>query len=404
MSSTTKKQRVVVVCPGRGSYTRELLGSLARTPRVEAANAFRARLGRPTPSEMDAAESYTSRLHVAGENASLLTMACSLADADALGPDVEIACVVGNSMGWYTALAVAGALPLEDAFTLVETMGQYQAGNVIGGQVVYPLVDNDWQPLASPELEAALREIPDLHWSIRLGGQAVIGGTDAALKELQRRLPPRKAGDRDAPFQLPLHSAFHTPLLAATRQRAFAELSGLRWKAPDVPMVDGHGHHYRPRWADPIALRDYTLGAQVVEPYDFGLGLRTALRTYAPDAVVLLGPGGNLGGATAQAMIAEGWKGVRSKGDFQRLQSDAPFVLSMARPEQRERLLGRRGATTPPSRSSLEDDLRGRGPVLAAPGAAPPSADASSPRSPLEAADAANRGGVPSATPPTGSA
>jgi multidrug efflux pump subunit AcrB len=30
-------------------------------------------------------------------------------------------------------------------------------------------------------------------------GQAVIGGTDAALKELQRRLPPRKAGDRDAP-------------------------------------------------------------------------------------------------------------------------------------------------------------------------------------------------------------
>jgi hypothetical protein len=39
--------------------------------------------------------------------------------------------------------------------------------------------------------------------------------------------------------------------------------------------------------------------------------------------------------------------------------------------------------------------LRGRGPVLAAPGATPPSADASSPRSPLQAASAANRGGVP---------
>ncbi len=62
--------------------------------------------------------------------------------------------------------------------------------------------------------------------------------------------------------------------------------------------------------------------------------------------------------------------------------------------------LGAEGGSPPPSRPSLEDGLRGRGPVLAAPGAAPPSADASSPRSPLEAAGAANRGGVPSATPP----
>ena len=54
----------------------------------------------------------------------------------------------------------------------------------------------------------------------------------------------------------------------------------------------------------------------------------------------------------------------------------------------------------PPSRSPLGGDLRGRGPVLAAPGAAPPSADASSPRSPLEAPDGANRGSVPSVTPP----
>jgi hypothetical protein len=61
-------------------------------------------------------------------------------------------------------------------------------------------------------------------------------------------------------------------------------------------------------------------------------------------------------------------------------------------------VLGAEGV--PPSRSPLDGALRGRGPVLAAPGAASPSANASSPRSPLEAADAAKRGGVPSATPP----
>ena len=58
------------------------------------------------------------------------------------------------------------------------------------------------------------------------------------------------------------------------------------------------------------------------------------------------------------------------------------------------------GAEGPPSRSPLDGDLRGRGPVLAAPDAAPPPADASSPHSPLKAPDGANRGGVPSATPP----
>ncbi len=331
--------RVMLVCPGRGSYSRETLGSLRPTPRVQAADAFRASLGRPTPSEMDAAATTSSRLHVAGENASILTMTCSLADADALR-DVSVCCVVGNSMGWYTALAVAGALPLHDAFTLVETMGQYQADNVIGGQMLYPLVDADWAPLPSPELDAALREIPDLHWSIRLGGQAVIGGTTEALAALQRRLPPRKVGDRDAPMQLPLHSAFHTPLMHETSVRARAELSGLGWRAPDVPLIDGHGTIHRPRWADPGRLRDYTLGAQVTEPYDFGLGLRTALREYAPDAIVLLGPGGNLGGATAQVLLGEGWRGLRTKANFLAMQAEMPFVLSMARPEQRARVTG----------------------------------------------------------------
>jgi hypothetical protein len=266
-------RRVVLVCPGRGSYTRECLGTLARTPGVEAANAFRASLGRPTPSEMDAAETYSSRLHVAGENASILTMACSLADADQL-QGVEVVGVIGNSMGWYTALSVAGALPAADGLRLVETMGQYQVDNVIGGQVLYPLVDEDWRPLPSPELDRALRDVPGVYWSIRLGGQAVLGGTAAGLGELQRRLTPRMVGGREAPFQLPLHSAFHTPLLAGTGERARAELSGLAWQSPWVPLIDGAGRIHAAGWGDPAAIRDWTLGAQITEAYDFSASVR----------------------------------------------------------------------------------------------------------------------------------
>lgn len=327
-------KRVLLVCPGRGSYTRDRLGTLTPSPSVAAADAFRSTLGRPTPTEMDCAPVYTSRLHVAGENASILTMAGSLCDVDALA-SVDVVGVIGNSMGWYTALAVAGALPLNDAFVLVETMGQYQADNVIGGQLLYPLVDEEWRALRTPELDAALAEIPDLYWSIRLGGQAVLGGTPEAISAALKRLPPRKAGDRDAPFALPLHSAFHTPLMASTATRAQHDLRGLAWQAPRVPLVDGHGRIHAPLHGDPVAVRDWTLGAQVVTPYDFAASLRVALYEYAPDAVVLLGPGGNLGGACAQVMIRMGWRGLHSRADFLARQAQDPVIISMARPEQR---------------------------------------------------------------------
>lgn len=330
-------KRVILVCPGRGSYTRESLHSLRPTPRVVAADSFRAALGRPTPTEMDHAESFTSRLHLAGENASILTMSGSLADLDALR-GVTVIAVIGNSMGWYTALTVAGALPLEDGFRLVETMGQYQADNVVGGQIVYPVVNGDWQPdeEALAAVRVALATVPDLHLSISLGGQVVLAGTAAALARATSLLPPRKVGDRDAPFQLPLHSAFHTPLLLPTAQRAQQDLRDLRWRAPEVGLVDGTGRIWRPRSTDPLELARYTLDTQVVTPYDFARSVRVALAEYAPDAVVLLGPGGNLGGAVASAMIQDGWKGVRSKRDFTRIQTATPFVLAMSRPEQRQ--------------------------------------------------------------------
>lgn len=338
-------KRVVLVCPGRGSYTRELLGSLrdhAALPSVQAADAYRTALGRPAPTEMDAAESYVSRLHVAGENASILTATCSLADADRVtqAGRVRVVGVIGNSMGWYTALRVAGALPMADGLRLIETMGQYQAGNVIGGQLVYPLCDADWQPLDDAPVREALRTIPDLYVSIRLGRQVVLGGSEAALRTALERLPPRAVGDRTAPFQLPLHSAFHTPLLAATAARAQADLADLAYRAPEVPLIDGHGGVHFPRHADPERLRRYTLGAQVVEPYDFGLSVRTAARELAPDAFVLLGPGGNLGGATAQALLDDGWARLRTKADFQARQAVDPLVWSLNRPEQRALALG----------------------------------------------------------------
>ncbi len=338
-------RRALVVCPGRGSYGRDSLGSLSgtRSPSLDVLDAVRRGLGRPTVRELDAAPAYSARSHVAGENASILTAGASLADLDQLDADkVRPVAVVGNSMGWYTALGYAGALTIADCGRLVETMGAYQENNVIGGQLLYPLVDDDWRP--APDrlalVERALAEIPDLFWSIRLGGQAVLGGTDAALAQALLHLPITVLGGTSYPFRLPLHSAFHTPLLAATSSRARADLADLDWRAPVYPLIDGAGRVWRPRSADPEALADYTLGEQVMDVFDLREALRVALREYAPECVILPGPGSNLGGAIAQTIIEEGWAGIRSRGDFLARQAADPILLALRRPEQRALAIG----------------------------------------------------------------
>jgi len=339
--------RALVLCPGRGSYQREQLHSLAglSSPAVAAFDAVRAAAGQPGVTELDAAERFSPRLHVAGEHASALTAAISLADLDQLDPDkVQVVGVCGNSMGWYTALGYAGALPLADCARLVDTMGAWQAAGehgVVGGQLVYPLTDARWRldPALLVAVQAAVAAIPDLYWSIRLGSQAVLGGTEDALAAARERLPTQQGGGGlEFPLRLPLHSAFHTPLMAPTAARAARELGELGWRAPALPLIDGTGRTWRPRWADPSALRDYTLGAQVTETFDLWATLKAGLGELGPAVVILPGPGSNLGGAVAQVMIDTGWQGLRDKDDFiDRQRGERPVLLSLRWPDQRKR-------------------------------------------------------------------
>jgi acyl transferase domain-containing protein len=221
-------------------------------------------------------------------------------------------------------------------------MGQYQAGNIVGGQIVYPLVKDDWT--ASAEKIAAVNALveatPDLYWSIRLGGQAVLGGTEEALEKATAVLEPIERGAHTFPIRLPLHSAFHTPLMESTSTQACDDLSALGWKAPRVTLIDGLGRAFRPHSADPQRIRDYTLGAQVTQTFDLSLAIKTALRTVAPDVVILPGPGSNLGSAVAQSMIEEGWAGITSRDDFVNRQNNDPILLSMRWPDQRKRVVG----------------------------------------------------------------
>jgi len=259
----------------------------------------------------------------------------SMLDARAAGQRWRLVCVGGNSLGWYTALAAAGALSFEDGFRLVQEMALLQEQGTPGGQVIWPLVDESWQadPAARARLAAVLAAHPDrLFPSIRLGGYAVLAGTPEGVSAALAELPRVRLGTTTYPFRLAQHGPYHTHLASAVAVQARQQLARLEFRAPAITLIDGRGRRHTPWSADVEALRDYTLGAQVDTPYDFSASVRVALCEYAPERLVLPGPGNSLGGVCAQVAIALGWRGLSSRATFEALQaSERPLLESLRR-------------------------------------------------------------------------
>ena len=339
------RETALVVCPGRGVYNAPELGYLARhhadkSDRIAAFDAQRKDAGQPSIAALDGRERFTRADFLRGDNASGLIYACSFADFLSIDRDrFDIVAVTGNSMGWYTALACAGALSGEDGFRLVNTMGTIMHEHSVGGQFVYPAMDADWRPDAGvlAKLHGLIAEIDSLYLSIRFGGMLVLAGTEAALDAAEARLPKV---DGRFPMRLPGHGAFHTPLMEGNAARGREALSADLFADPDLPLVDGRGAIWRPGACDVAALHAYTLGHQVVEPFDFTAAVQIGLKEFAPDRIVVLGPGNTLGGATAQAMLGAGWDGMRTKADFIARQGADPVLLAMGHADQRGRVVG----------------------------------------------------------------
>lgn len=329
-------KRAALFCPGRGSYTKKSLRSLPPDHEwVLLADALRAQYDLPPLTALDGAPKFDPPLHLQPQHVSPLIYVATMLDAAQAKREYEAVCVGGNSMGWYSALAVAGALSFEDGFRLVQEMSILQQEAGAGGQVIYPVIDDQWR--ADPRLLLAVREAltssnGEALPSIDLGGYAVLAGSEAGIEHLLKALPPVEMGPSLYPFRLAQHGPYHTPLLGPVAERAQATLLRLGFRAPEIALVDGRGALFSPWSSDPDAIAAYTLGAQIVEPYRFSASVRTALREYAPDRIVLPGPGNSLGGVCGQIVCAEGWRGVRTRDAFEAIQSTPePIVHSMRR-------------------------------------------------------------------------
>ncbi|MFZ1727898.1 MAG: ACP S-malonyltransferase [Albidovulum sp.] len=334
----------VVICPGRGTYGKAELGYLKRhfgdRALLAGFDAARTALGQETLTALDGATSYSVGKHTRGDNASGLIYAATLGDFQALDrAEIDVVAVTGNSMGWYSALAIGGAVNPETGFEVVNTMGTLMQEALIGGQLIYPFLGEDWQPdpARKAELLALARDIagrPDqiLTLSIDLGGMLVLAGNEAGLAAFEGAVPQVQSR---FPMRLANHAAFHSDLQSPVAERGRARLTPDLFRQPDLPMIDGRGAIWWPGATDTHALWDYTLGHQVTETYDFTHAIRIAAREFAPDLFIITGPGTTLGGAVAQSLILANWRGMGSKTDFQTLQQTTPLLVSMGMDDQR---------------------------------------------------------------------
>lgn len=343
------KEKALVVCPGRGTYNAAELGYLKTHHQgggalVERLDIMRRAAGQLPISELDDAAKFAPSRHMTGDNASLLIYACAMADFAAIDRDrYDIVAVTGNSMGWYLALAAAGVLDLDAGARLVNNMGALMHERGTGGQIVWSMADADWRidpakrALADGLLaQAAERNDLSVHVSIDLGAMIVFAADDPGLKWLTEKLPK----DDRFPLRLPYHSAFHSPLLDHILPQAIARNPEHDFRNGELPLIDGTGRIWSPGAFERHGIYDYTLGAQLNRSYNFSRAVQVAAAEFAPDRIIVLGPGTTLGAPTAQALIASGWRGLSGKADFLARQMDDPFLLSMGIAEQRKIAVG----------------------------------------------------------------
>ena len=332
------RQRVVVVCPGRGSYSRETTGYINNyknniSSYLSLFDNRRKEDGRLGIADLDSMN-FKSKVHMVGENASSLIYACSLNDFLSIDQTkYEIVAITGNSMGWYSALAFSEAVSFDNGYELINTMGSMMEKKIVGGQLIYPIVNEDWI-IDKKIKQKVFDEINKVKAfvSINLGGYVVVGGSEESLKNLLKRLPPIE----NYPLQIPYHGAFHTPLMHEISSKGFDKIPKSFFLKPSIPIIDGRGYVWSPYGTDSLELYKYTIGSQVTESYSFTKSITTALKEFCPDKLIALGPGNSLGGVIGQIIIKNKWNSVRTKESFIAEQEKDPFLVSMGILEQRE--------------------------------------------------------------------
>jgi [acyl-carrier-protein] S-malonyltransferase len=252
-------------------------------------------------------------------NAQVTTFVSSLMVLDAvqrLGIDASFC--AGHSLGEYSALAAAGAIGFGEGVTLVieRAAAMHDAGTARQGTMAAVLgLDDD-------QVEVACRLADDDVWvaNFNAPGQVVIAGSPRGVSTASGHA--KDLGAKKV-MSLPVSGAFHTPFMAAARDRlreAIADADLRDTEIPVVSNVDGLPHAYGKEWS---AL----LSAQLSSPVRWKQCLLTLSQLGVTDFAEL-GPGGVLTGMAKRTV-------------------DGARAISVATPEDLDKLIEWVGASVP---------------------------------------------------------
>jgi [acyl-carrier-protein] S-malonyltransferase len=142
--------------------------------------------------------------------------------------------VAGHSLGEWSALVAAGALPLRDAVRLAQLRGGYMQDAVPAGQGAMAAVMGLALPAVAAACEkAAAGEVVEVA-NINGAGQIVISGHTGAV---ERAVVEAKAAGARRAVKLAVSAPFHCSLMQPAADKLAAALADVAIAAPRVPVV-----------------------------------------------------------------------------------------------------------------------------------------------------------------------
>ena len=145
----------------------------------------------------------------------------------------------GHSLGEYTALVAAGALPLHAAARLVRLRGQLMQDAAPAGSGAMAAVIGADDAVVAAACEAASRDAGSaagvvVPANFNAPGQVVIGGHAVAVERALALLAQQ--GVRKT-VRLAVSAPSHTPLMREAANRLSSAMADLPWADPDRPVV-----------------------------------------------------------------------------------------------------------------------------------------------------------------------
>lgn len=138
--------------------------------------------------------------------------------------------VAGHSLGEYSAVVAAGALPLRDAVRLVHKRGRYMQEAVPEGRgAMFALLGADLENIR--QAVASAEGVVDIA-NYNAPGQIVIAGEAEAARAVAQGCGARQA------VALPVSAPFHCRLMLPAEERLGTELDAVSITDPTIPIYN----------------------------------------------------------------------------------------------------------------------------------------------------------------------